>query len=584
MSTIHIGNAGSKKVSFNLATLIETRLLVQANSGGGKSWALRRLLEQTHGKVQQIVIDLEGEFSSLRERFDYVIAGKDADAATDPRSAKLLARKLMELQVSAVCDIYELKTYDRVKFVRTFLESLLSCPRSLWHPVMVVLDEAHHWCPEKGQCEAAQAVIDLCTRGRKRGLMAVLATQRLSKLHKDAAAETLNKLVGRTGLDIDQARAADELGITGKADRRELRNLHPGEFHAYGPALRLEGKSEGGVVLVKIGDVQSTHPHVGARRIDAPPAPTDAIRKILSELKDLPEQADKEARDLVTLQRDLAEARREITRLQSGQAPVCDHEDEIDILQRALLTEQKNANEASSRLTDAVSTLGATTRAAIEAAARISKVANALTRPLMIVEQKKTIPAPAQRRTVERKEGAAVPVPRPTPSPAPDCNITGPQQKILDGLATFETIGMRDVNKSTLAGYIRVSARSSGYTNNLSSLRVAGLIDYPSPGHACLTDAGRMSTALPEYPPSLSGLHESWLSVFSSPQANILRALIAVWPSDMAKTEIAERVGVSFTSSGFTNNLSRLKVAGVVEYSSPGRARASQLLFPEGLA
>ncbi len=63
-------------VHLDLDRLISTRLLVQANSGGGKSWALRRLLEQTHGSVQQIVIDPEGEFASLRERFDYVLASR----------------------------------------------------------------------------------------------------------------------------------------------------------------------------------------------------------------------------------------------------------------------------------------------------------------------------------------------------------------------------------------------------------------------------------------------------------------------------------------------------------------------------
>jgi hypothetical protein len=41
-----------------------------------KSWLLRRLLEQTHGHVQHLVIDPEGEFASLRERFDYVHAAK----------------------------------------------------------------------------------------------------------------------------------------------------------------------------------------------------------------------------------------------------------------------------------------------------------------------------------------------------------------------------------------------------------------------------------------------------------------------------------------------------------------------------
>lgn len=53
--------------SIDLERLIESKLLIQANSGGGKSWTIRRLLEQSNGKVQQIVLDIEGEFGSLRE-------------------------------------------------------------------------------------------------------------------------------------------------------------------------------------------------------------------------------------------------------------------------------------------------------------------------------------------------------------------------------------------------------------------------------------------------------------------------------------------------------------------------------------
>lgn len=83
---------GGEAVGFKLASLIESRLLIQSNSGGGKSWAIRRLLEQTYGQVQQIVLDLEGEFSTLRAKFDYIVAGKDGDTPAHPSSAKLLAR------------------------------------------------------------------------------------------------------------------------------------------------------------------------------------------------------------------------------------------------------------------------------------------------------------------------------------------------------------------------------------------------------------------------------------------------------------------------------------------------------------
>jgi DNA helicase HerA-like ATPase len=196
----------SRDADFDLDILINTRLLIQANSGGGKSWCIRRLLEQSHGKVQQIVIDLEGEFSTLREKFDYVLAGKDGDTPADPRSASLLARKLLELNVSSIIDLYELDHFNRKRFVKLFLDAIVNAPKELWHPCLIVLDEAHVFCPEKGQSEAMSSVIDLATRGRKRGFCAVLATQRLSKLHKDAAAECNNKLIGRTGLDVDMKR------------------------------------------------------------------------------------------------------------------------------------------------------------------------------------------------------------------------------------------------------------------------------------------------------------------------------------------------------------------------------------------
>src|SRR5260370_23980943 len=128
----------NEKTSIDLPALLDTRLLIQANSGGGKSWLLRRILEQSHGKVQHIIIDLEGEFATLREKLDYVLAGRDGDTPADPKSAALLARKLLELNVSAILDLYELHYQDRKHFVRLFLESMINAPKDLWHPCLVV--------------------------------------------------------------------------------------------------------------------------------------------------------------------------------------------------------------------------------------------------------------------------------------------------------------------------------------------------------------------------------------------------------------------------------------------------------------
>lgn len=61
-----LGCGPDAPVSCRLGNLVDTRLLIQANSGGGKSWCVRRFLEQTHGHIQQLVVDPEGECAGGR--------------------------------------------------------------------------------------------------------------------------------------------------------------------------------------------------------------------------------------------------------------------------------------------------------------------------------------------------------------------------------------------------------------------------------------------------------------------------------------------------------------------------------------
>jgi hypothetical protein len=50
----------------------------------------------------QLRIDREGEFATLRERFPYVLAGREGDVPADVRTAKLLVRRIVELGTSIV--------------------------------------------------------------------------------------------------------------------------------------------------------------------------------------------------------------------------------------------------------------------------------------------------------------------------------------------------------------------------------------------------------------------------------------------------------------------------------------------------
>jgi Helicase HerA, central domain len=78
------------KLECDLPTLVDTRLLIQANSGGGKSWLLRLIAERAG--IQTIVLDNEGEFASLREAVDMLLVGGPAASCllvrATPRSSR----------------------------------------------------------------------------------------------------------------------------------------------------------------------------------------------------------------------------------------------------------------------------------------------------------------------------------------------------------------------------------------------------------------------------------------------------------------------------------------------------------------
>src|SRR5260370_11215514 len=160
---------GGGKLELDLSTLVDTRLLIQANAGGGNSWLLRLIAERAG--IQPIVLDNEGEFASLREAVDVLLVGGGGELPANPRHAALLARRLLEYKVSAVIDLYELKLAERRCFVKLFLESLIHLPRDLWWPTLVILEQAHIYCPERGSgaAESTAGVISPMCQGRKRG-------------------------------------------------------------------------------------------------------------------------------------------------------------------------------------------------------------------------------------------------------------------------------------------------------------------------------------------------------------------------------------------------------------------------------
>ena len=531
---------GGASVALDLGVLLKTRALVQASSGGGKSYLLRYLLERTAGRVQHLVIDPEGEFVSLRERHPYVVVGEGGDVAARVETAGPLARALVEAGASAVLDLYALRLGDRRRFVRGFLEGLLALPRALWRPALVVIDEAHRFAPERGggEAESLDAVVTLCTQGRKRGLGAVLATQRLSKLHKDAAAELLNVFVGRTGLDVDVRRSADALGLD-RGGRAELKALRPGDFFGVGPALAADG-----VVRVRAGAVETRHPEPGGLEVSAGavPPPPEELRTALAAL----------------------------AALEPETAPEAEGGGGDERLREALRQADARASAAESETAQLRQRL----RHALEAAETLRGVLMGSDTGEEVGGPQRGSEAPVRARPAP--ESAADPAP---PAGANRQDPSRPHRKILSAVRLFEALGVPEPEKANVAVWAGYRPSSGSYTGHLAEMKRRGWVEYPG-GRLALTEAGRGLVPAPETPMTLEDLHAAWLAKLSEPQARILRVILDAYPLDLYKEGVARGAGYSEGSGSFTGHLASLRALGVIDYPVPGRVQVTPLLYP----
>lgn len=608
MSKMVLGTwADGGDVKLDLVRLLLTRMLIQANSGNGKSWALRRLFERAAGLVQQIIVDPEGEFASLREKHDFVIiAANGGDAVAHPRTAALLALRLLETEASAVLDISELKAADRHAFVRLLFESLIDAPKNLRHPVLVELDEAQIFAPEKGQgeSEATDSVIDMATRGRKRGLCLIAATQRISMFHKGVAAELKNRMIGGTSLDVDVKRAAFDLGMSAKDTLAALRAFDPGHFFAYGPAFGQLQPRE-----FVTGDVETSHPKVGHRQA-APPKPTAAIVALLPKLADLAQEAEERARSIDDLKRELVQARRELSIAKKQQpapppAPVIKGDPAAErraAAQNAKLTgliEELMKFIVTVTAKDFDGAAGVDVEAmrkAIEAAvgqsqklveksmerrntelkALQSEASKILTRVRKLLETQEVKIDLEVRKNAPFTVAPSPAAPRPPTAPRPNSNggtsmILPPgEHATLTALIQFP-VGLARNQLTVLTQYKRSSRDAY-----IQRLREKGLVE--TNGDTVKATAAGVD-AIPDAEPLPTGaeLQEHWMRKLPSGEAKVLQVLIEAFPGAVSRDSLTESTG--FARSSRDAYLQRMKAKQLWTEPSRGEVRASEDLF-----
>lgn len=239
---IPLGETSHGTLHLDLNRLLAGRCLIQGSSGAGKSMTLRHLVEEAHDYLTTMLVDPEGEFDGLAKHIGAATI-RAGEIAPDGLTAAAVRARRHRLPLHL--DLSDLEPDQRINKASAFFAGLLSSPKEDWgNTVLVGIDEGHllapHLAASARDAETRRlgvaTMTDLCSRGRKRGICPVIATQRLAKLASSVVSELHNVLIGLNVYDRDVSRAADLLGF-GSDQAAALRDLRPGEFYAFGPAL-----------------------------------------------------------------------------------------------------------------------------------------------------------------------------------------------------------------------------------------------------------------------------------------------------------------------------------------------------------
>ena len=557
-------------ISMDLLKFREGKMLLQANTGGGKSHAIRRIVEQAFNKIPIIILDTEGEFSSLRQKHDVILIGKGQEIGADHKSAAMLAHRLIKERVSAIIDLFEMTPYERETFVKNFVSAMTNAPKDLWLPTLLVIDEAQTYAPEGDKTECGRVLHDAAFKFRKRHFGIIFATPRIAVLSKNVSSTCRNKLIGYTSEPNDVKRAAYELGLTSKDEWRSLRDLDPGEFFVFGPAISKE------VIKVKMGEVSTTHGDEGNVQTEIAP-PSARVKKALAALADLPKEAEEEAKTIAEFKAQNAQLKRELTIAKSGRgsAPATKIERiTVPVVGKRALEGMKLAEENAKKVIKAMKFyVAATDDAVAKLSAEIEKATrlSAMKSPTITMPPKKVevigLRAPVIRvpLKIESVDGQA---------------LTNPEQRVVDAIAWMMGIGINEPNKTAVAFLAGYTYGSGGFNNPCGSLRVKGYIRYMSGEKIVLTEQGYALANVPQESLTNEELHRKVIERLPGPEQRLLRPLIDAYPNDMADEELAEIARYTAGSGGFNNPKGRLRTLGLVEYTAPRRVRASQVLFP----
>ena len=474
---------------------------------------------------------------------------------------------LVPAGANLILDLSDYVEEERDAICAAAVTSLMALKRQAGRHLLVVCDEVQMLAPQGGSGgDSLGALTDLALRGRKRGFGLVISTQRLALVNKNLLAMCSNRLFGLTTLGNDLKRAAEELGFSAR-ERGRLKNLAPGEFFAFGPAISQE------VLKVKSAPVRSTHPTPGSIIPPTPPA-AKALSQLLAKLsvaskerlEPEPVASPLPSTELKTWV-DAAVAARLKTEVNAEVAAALermrkDHAGEIEGWRAQV--------EALSQRLEHIHTLSG----AVDSEASASPSPAESTPPLPNDDLSAELAEPLASAEADWAEPRA-----PTPVDSDPETLSAKERRLLGTLASLHHLGLREVAREVAAPLSKQSHRSSAYTALVTDLHKRGLLSYPTPGQLALTPEDRAAATPAAKPVSDAELQAAWLGQLEAYEETLAKELLRAYPKALSRDELSVLSGYSSASSRFAAAVTKLRKFGLADYPATGMVAAGTNFF-----
>jgi len=249
------GSGGLPLVSLP-AEALDDRIAIVGTAGSGKTYAAKGFVERLlENGARVAIMDPLGVWWGLRASADggapgypvVVFGGRRADVPITSDTGAALGRMIAREAFVCVVDLSDLgSNAARRRFMAAFAEALYEANEE---PLHLVLDEADLWAPQrpiKGWESLLGHIEEIVRRGRVRGFIPWLITQRPAVVHKDVLSQA--DILIAMKLTASQDRDAIGAWIEGQADRQEgkrilgdLPRLRRGEGYVWAPGYALLG-------------------------------------------------------------------------------------------------------------------------------------------------------------------------------------------------------------------------------------------------------------------------------------------------------------------------------------------------------